>query len=283
MTTQNQLIELYVQACEIDVRAFKPGNVSIYNAGHDMTVADFILSSEVSAYPITATQYSLGERIFYAVKATQEAVSCNTNLGIILLCAPLIQAAYQQQPRQDLRASLQQVLKQTTQEDTHWIFQAISLAAPGGLGQSEQQDVRSTPTVTLLQAMEMACERDRIALQYVTSYKDIFDFSVLRYNEAYVSFEDQAWAAVAVFTGLLTQFPDSHIERKFGTLHSDWVLKQMLTVDNAVLNTTDPEQLLPLLHQVDKQFKAKGINPGTTADLTVATVLVVLMEALSVR
>jgi triphosphoribosyl-dephospho-CoA synthase len=37
------------------------------------------------------------------------------------------------------------------------------------------------------------------------------------------------------------------------------------------------------LHEVDRKFKAKGINPGTTADLTVATVLIILMEALSVR
>ncbi|MFI3185897.1 MAG: triphosphoribosyl-dephospho-CoA synthase, partial [Methylococcaceae bacterium] len=43
------IAELYLQACEVDVLAFKPGNVSVYAEGHDMTVADFRLSAEVSA------------------------------------------------------------------------------------------------------------------------------------------------------------------------------------------------------------------------------------------
>jgi ATP:dephospho-CoA triphosphoribosyl transferase. len=47
MIDQKQLIEAYKCACAIDVEAFKPGNVSVYNAGHDMTVDDFILSSDV--------------------------------------------------------------------------------------------------------------------------------------------------------------------------------------------------------------------------------------------
>ena len=38
------------------------------------------------------TDLTVGERILSAVQATQEAVGLNTNLGIILLCAPMIQA-----------------------------------------------------------------------------------------------------------------------------------------------------------------------------------------------
>jgi triphosphoribosyl-dephospho-CoA synthase len=35
-----------------------------------------------------------------------------------------------------------------------------------------------------------------------------------------------------------------------------------------------------MLYRIDEAFKAKKINPGTTADITVATVLVVLLEQL---
>ena len=283
MITQKQLMMVYKQACECDVQAFKPGNVSVYNDGHDMTVEDFIQSADVSAASITNPEYSLGEKIFYAVKATREAVGCNTNLGILLLCAPLFEAAYQQQAGQSLRDSLRQVLENTTVEDADWVFKAITLAAPGGLGESKEQDVADMPVVSLTQAMEIASARDRIAMQYTTNYKDIFEFSILRYNTAFVKFEDQVWAAVSVYTGLLSKYPDSHIERKYGNKHSGWVLKQIITVDDALLNTNKPEQLVPMLHDVDRKFKAKGINPGTTADLTVATVLIILMEALSVR
>jgi len=282
MITQTQLIKAYQQACVCDVQAFKPGNVSVYNEGHDMTVDDFILSAEVSAVAISNRDFSLGEKIYYAVQATREAVGCNTNLGIILLCAPLVQAAYQQQKGQTLRDVLQQVLENTSVEDAEWVFKAISLAAPGGLGSSKQQDVSDAPIVSLTQAMEIASERDRIAMQYTTNYKDIFDFAILRYNTAFVKFENQAWAAVSVFTGLLSKYPDSHIERKYGDKYSGWVLKQIITVDDALLNTQDPEQLVPMLHEVDRMFKAKSINPGTTADLTVATVFIILMEAFSV-
>jgi triphosphoribosyl-dephospho-CoA synthase len=37
---------------------------------------------------------------------------------------------------------------------------------------------------------------------------------------------------------------------------------------------------MPMLHRLDQTFKAKRINPGTTADLTVATLLVVFLEKL---
>jgi len=283
MLTQQQLIDVYQRACQLDVQAFKPGNVSVYNEGHDMTVKDFILSASVSAEPITNKDYSLGEKIYYAVKATRDAVGCNTNLGILLLCAPLIQAAYQQQTGQTLPAALQLVLDNTTVDDASWVFKAITLASPGGLGKSEEQDVSDTPVVSLIQAMKIASDKDRIAMQFTTNYKDIFDFAVLRYNSAFVKFGNEAWATSAVYTGLLSKFSDSHIERKYGDKYSGWVLEQFITVDDALLKTSNPEQLLPMLHDVDRQFKDKGINPGTTADLTVATVLIILMEALSVR
>ncbi len=283
MISQQQLIACYKRACELDIKAFKPGNVSIYNAGHDMTVDDFIISSEVSSEAITNPLYSLGEKIFYAVKETRTAVGCNTNLGIILLCAPLIQAASEQNDQQSLRDCLQQVLDNTTKQDADWVFKAITLASPGGLGDSEQQDVKLAAEVTLTEAMSFAADRDRVALQYVSNYTDIFTFAILCYNKSLIRFGDQAWALVSVYARLLATFSDSHIERKYGDKHSGWVLEQMITVDDALQNTQDPEQLLPMLHDVDRMFKEKGINPGTTADLTVATVLVVLMEALSVR
>jgi len=283
MLNREQIIDAYKKACICDVEAFKPGNVSVYNAGHDMEVDDFLLSAEVSAEPITNPEYSLGEKIYYSVKATRDAVGCNTNLGILLLCAPVIQAAQQLQEKQSLRDTLPQVLENTSVKDADWVFKAITLANPGGLGVPESQNVNERPDVTLFQAMEIAQNKDRIAKQYVTNYKDIFNFSILRYNDGLNRFGNQEWAAVFVFTGLLSKFPDSHIERKYGNEHSGWVLKKIIAVDDALLNTQNPKQLISMLHKVDREFKAKGINPGTTADLTVATVFVVMMEAFSVR
>lgn len=279
MIARQLLIDAYLEACETELQAFKPGNVSVYSEAHDMTVEDFRLSAQVSAPLITNPDYTLGEKIYYAVKATREAVACNTNLGIVLLCAPLIQAA-QSNSGGGLRQSLADVLQNTTQQDADWVFKAIVLAAPGGLGESDQQDVHKSATVTLTQAMELAAGRDRIALQYANCFKDIFDFTVLEYNRAFVLSGDNGWAALSAFAHVLARYPDSHIERKYGKQYSEWIAEEMVSLCKAIEVAAKPEEVLPMLHRIDQTFKAKKINPGTSADITVATVLVVLLEQL---
>ncbi|QPK64132.1 triphosphoribosyl-dephospho-CoA synthase [Methylomonas sp. LL1] len=280
MIGRRQVIDAYRRACEIELQAFKPGNVSVYSEGHDMTVGDFRASAIASSLPITNPDYSLGEKIYYAVKATRDAVACNTNLGIILLCAPIIRAAEVRMKRQTLRQSLGMVLQSTTEQDADWVFKAIVLAAPGGLGSSGEQDVGEPATVNLVEAMAIAADKDRIALQYTNCFKDIFDFTVLRYNRAFVLSGESGWAALAVYAEMLARFPDSHIERKYGKQYSEWIAAEMALLCNAMKTATRLEEVLPMLHSIDETFKAKKINPGTTADITVATVLVVLLEQL---
>ncbi|MGR9053216.1 MAG: triphosphoribosyl-dephospho-CoA synthase [Gammaproteobacteria bacterium] len=278
MTGVDRLMRLYRKACEVDLLAFKPGNVSVYAEGHDMTVEDFRISAEVSAKAICNPDYSLGEKIYFAVEATREAVGCNTNLGIVLLCAPLLQAAWQCRHGQALRQALQQVLDETTVDDAACVFRAITLAAPGGLGRSEAQDVSERATVTLTEAMRIAAEKDRIAYQYSSCYKDIFDFGVLRYNFLLGQWGFKNWAAAAVFVDFLCRFPDSHIVRKYGDRFSSLVAAKMALLNEELEKSDNPERLEPLFRKVDETFKSQGINPGTTADLTVATVLAVLLK-----
>jgi triphosphoribosyl-dephospho-CoA synthase len=272
-----KLAKFYREACEVELQAFKPGNVSVYSEGHNMTVDDFRRSYEVSAPPLCDVNYSLGEKIFYATKATYDAVGCNTNLGIILLCAPLIYVV-QHYPDLTLREALAEVLKNTTIDDANWTFKAISLASPGGLGEVENQNVNQNATVTLQAAMRLSSDKDRIALQYVSDYKDIFDLGVFSYTYAFNRWGERSWAAVAVYADLLSQFPDSHIERKFGSRYSARVATMMRELSDKLQIVNDPEQVKPLLYQMDIELKSKGLNPGTSADLTVATVLTAFLE-----
>jgi triphosphoribosyl-dephospho-CoA synthase len=280
MISSEQLADLYQQACEVELQAFKPGNVSIYADGHGMTVADFRISAEVSATPISNPSYSLGEKIFYAVKATREAVGCNTNLGIILLCAPLLRAVSMMEPGMSLRSALQKVLTMTTIADAGWVFKAITLASPGGLGGSDSQDVKNKASVTLVEAMRIASLKDRIALQYVTNYQDIFDFSVNIYYNYWSRWGDRNWAAVAAYVGILSKFPDSHIERKYGNQYSELVNARMVMLSDELSKTDKPERIKPMLFSIDQELKSKGVNPGTAADMTVATVLTAFLEEL---
>jgi triphosphoribosyl-dephospho-CoA synthase len=83
---------------------------------------------------------------------------------------------------------------------------------------------------------------------------------------------------LSVFAHWLARYPDSHIERKYGKQYSEWIAEQMGWLCEAMQTAASLEEVLPLLYRMDQAFKAKKINPGTTADITVATVLVALLE-----
>ncbi len=271
---REKILNAWVEACELDILTYKPGNVSVYADGPEMTVDQFKLSYSVSAESITNFALSLGEKIFYSIQATRSAVGCNTNLGIVLLCAPLVQSVQSRIDQVSLRNELGNILNATTVSDADWVYKAIRLAQPGGLGQAEQQDVADSPEVTLKQAMQLAAGRDRIAYQYATCYKDIFEYGVPCYKEAYRRWGDSRWATLAVFAGFLSSIPDSLIERKYGNRFTRMVANRMTLVNKQLqeFNPDRPEQLLSVLKDVDTEFKAAGINPGTTADLTVTSV-----------
>lgn len=268
----------YLWACNLELRAFKPGNVSIYSEGHDMTVADFELSAEVSAPHLCNPDIPLGERIFNAIAATFDAVGCNTNLGIVLLAAPLILAFQHQQPGESLHQAVTRILQTTTLADAEWVYQAIRLAHPGGLGEAPEQDVRAAPGVTLLEAMRLAAHRDSVARQYTASFHDIFHCAIPMYHSKLSQWDDEEWATVAVFVGLLSRFPDSHVERKFGSAWSGDVTGRMTRIEEAMSGTDRPLSCLSLLWDADTEFKSRGINPGTTADLTVACLLALALK-----
>lgn len=278
--SRTDLEQAYRWACETELHAFKPGNVSIYSEAHDMTCADFRLSAEASASHLCNFGHSLGERIYRAIAATRERVGCNTNLGIVLLAAPLLQSCIARGNNESLRESVTRALATTTREDAEWVYRAIRLAAPGGLGEAPEQDVWQPPEVTLRQAMGLAEQRDRIAWQYQHGYSDIFDFAVPVYHTALSRWGDDKWATVELFAALLRWIPDSHIERKFGARFTPMVAEKMRRVSLTLSKADHPEQTMELLRDVDSEFKSAGINPGTTADLTVTNLLALKLDTL---
>ncbi len=129
MIAAAEIAAAFRAACREEIEAPKPGNVHIFAGGHNMEAAHFLMSADVSAGPIAAGA-SVGARILAAVEASFAAVGMNTNLGIILLCAPLAAAA---ERRGDLRRALADVLVGLDREDAAHVFRAIALASPGGL------------------------------------------------------------------------------------------------------------------------------------------------------
>jgi triphosphoribosyl-dephospho-CoA synthase len=261
----------FVAACRDELDAPKPGNVHVFADGHRMTAAEFVRSAEAAAAPLTAPGSRVGLRILRAVEATQAAVGTNTNLGIILLCAPLAAAA-EQQP-DDLRGALAQILANLDVTDAELAFRAIALASPAGLGRVEQHDVRAPATVTLAAAMAAAAGRDRIAHQFSTGFADILDRGLARRDAAAARWADPRWATLAVYLGFLADFPDSHIVRKYQAAVAEEVRRTARGFEHR-LRHEEPEGLLADLLAWDASLKQRALNPGTSADLTVATLFV---------
>jgi len=271
----SQIAQIYREACMAELSALKPGNVHIFADGHGMVVQDFIKSADASMMPISRPEIGVGERIFSAISATWNAVGCNTNLGIVLLAAPIIQASYSAAGFS--QKSLRNVLQHLTIEDAVKAYQAIAIARPAGLGQVQAHDVHQIPDITLLQAMQAAADRDLIAQQYANGFADVWT-GIRVYAEYLAKWERPAWATTAVYLSFLAKFEDSHIARKYGQAIAKSIQKQAQQHYAEFTSLQNPKLYQAALLNWDQELKAEsiktqGINPGTSADLTVATIL----------
>ena len=268
--------DAFMFACLTELRALKPGNVHAFADGHRMTVRDFERSAEAAAEPLCRPGATVGERIREAVSASWAAVRCNTNLGIVLLAAPLVAAA-ETDGASRLRGRVAATLDRLTIDDAIAAYAAIGMARPAGLGRVAQQDIAQQPTVTLKEAMRLASGRDRIALQYVTVYEDIFTLGVPRLR-AEVREAGIERATTLAYMDFLAAFPDSHIQRKHGAVIASEVLREAGAVRQAMVNRPRTNDIEADLLAFDRSLKSRGINPGTSADLTVASLLVLKLE-----
>jgi triphosphoribosyl-dephospho-CoA synthase len=264
-----KIASAFKAACIDELDAPKPGNVHIFADGHRMTAPEFLLSATSAAHAISMPRARVGTRILTAVEATLAAVGANTNLGIILLCAPLAAAADADPP--DLRTALAGVLESLDTEDANLAFRAIVRASPAGLGRVEKNDVFEPATVSLRQAMAEVAHRDRIAYQYVSTFEDIFGRGEPLLEAALSRALQPRWATLEVYLGFLSAFPDSHVVRKHGAAAAEEVRRNSLPFYTRLQSGENLAYLLPDLLAWDRSLKVRGLNPGTSADLTVAT------------
>jgi len=282
-----KLSNAYKAACLAELEALKPGNVHVFADGHGMSIRDFIKSADVTAEIIAQPNLTVGERILQAVKATRVAVSTNTNLGIILLCTPLIQAVlngnqFEVDANQSLQKRLGYTLSQLSVADAVLAAEAIVLANPAGLGDSDENDVHVIPNVTLLDMMTTAQHKDRIAWQYANNFADIFEFGLARYSQAMTKWQDssnnrgqnQAWATTALYLRFLAKQLDSHVVRKHGEALAKQLMHEALEMEALFWATDNPKLAQKHLLAWDASLKSRNINPGTSADLTVACLMV---------
>ena len=193
---------------------------------HDTRYEDF-LASAVAIGPALSARRSdpLGTTIRRAVEATLRWTRSNTNLGIVLLLAPLARAALQE------RGSLRERLEP---------------GAGGDHGRRRGGGLRRHPAGPAREGWEQARRGGRrrtarpsrcgkpwrsrpsetaVAREYVTDFALTFEIGVPAHARRASAERDSTWtdAAVETYLALLESGPDTHIARKLGIAEAEIV------------------------------------------------------------
>lgn len=268
-------------ACTLEAAARKPGNVHPGASFADLDFSDMLRAADVSA-PILAgaTLDILGEVILAAVQETRRNVKSNANLGILLLLSPLAASVSSSPDLAAWQFQLDGVLHRIDLQQSRWIYSAIASAAAGGLGRVAQQDVTAPPTLVILEAMQLAADRDLIARQYANGFADVFGLGRETFLQCVTSGSGWEEAVVGTHLTLLSQLGDTLIARKCGLQ----IAREAQQRANDVLCAGEQFSLehSSRLREFDHWLRADGHrrNPGSTADLTAAILFVVLQAGL---
>lgn len=260
-------------ACLWEATARKPGNVHRYADFEDLSYLDFLHSAAAIAPVLDAAPgRRLGTTVVESVAATRAVVGTNSNLGIVLLLAPLAAV-----PRNEaLRPGLERVLHGLDVADARAVYQAIRLARPGGLGRAPAQDVEAEPTQTLRQVMALAADRDLVARQYANGFAQVFDEGLPALLEGLARTGTLEGAIVTCHVVLLATHPDSLIVRKRGAAEGEEAQQRARQLLDRGWPAREPEAVAEL----DRWLRQEGHsrNPGTTADLVTASLFAALRD-----
>jgi len=262
-------------ACLLEVTAPKVGNV---HRGADFagaTFNDFVVSAVAIGPAIeSAGELSVGRAAFEAVRATRRLVATNTNLGAILLLAPLAAAAAR---GGDLRRTTATLLAELSAADAEYVWRAINLAQPGGLGETDSHDLAGPAPADLLEAMRLAADRDLVARQYVTEFAIIFEHAAPWLTAG----RERGWSLtesiVHTHQRLIAEYGDSLILRKCGDATARKA--QAMAAEALKRGAPGDEDYYRALADLDFWMRSDGNrrNPGTTADLIAAGLFVGLL------
>lgn len=268
-------------ACLLEAAAPKPGNVHRGADFDDMTFADFLVSA-VAIGPAMrrAAECRVGQTIRNAILATRAVTRANTNLGIVMLIAPLVHVPSTIR----IASGIGDVLRQLLPEDAEDVYQTLREVMPGGLNphgrqvtaHDIQQDREGMPQ-DLLVAMRTAAEWDLVARQYTNEFHEVLHV-VKPWLLENVDRFPLSLRIVHTHVRLMHEYPDSLIARKCGVK----VAREAAAYAGEVLQAglPDSEEFAEALADLDFWCRCDGNrrNPGTTADLIAAGLFVALRE-----
>ncbi|MBX9679098.1 MAG: triphosphoribosyl-dephospho-CoA synthase [Gemmataceae bacterium] len=270
-------IALHAQlACIWEATARKPGNANRTRDLPNLTFIDFLAAGAAIAPAMRhAANRPLGASILEAIRATRSVASTNVNLGIVLLLTPLVATRMGAAKLGSWHECIKKRLAETTIADARDLYGAIRLAEPGGMGKVKDQDVQSEPTVTLLETMKLASERDSIARQYANGFEDVFSRGPLWVREGIAKYGTLEDAVLHTFFHWVAAYPDSLILRKHGEQDAAEASKWGKALSNHGWHDENGRIMKGGFDAWCRDPKRRR-NPGTSADLTAASLFVAL-------
>lgn len=234
----------------------------------------------------------MGENILASVKDMMDWQSGgNVHLGILLLFTPLAAAAGSVLNKgvvdlEELRNALDEIISGATPLDSVNIYKAIDEAmSVENLGSVDNLDVKDTSSLDRIldegltpRDIFRECQtRDAICNEWVTGFNVTFTegYSFLRKRlDEGASINE---ATVDTFLQILSEHPDSLIQRKSGAKAAISVSEKAKEIVQA--GGTSTEVGMKMIWELDDELREENgsLNPGTTADLTAASLFLLLL------
>lgn len=260
----------------------KPGNV---DRDHDYedTQYEHFLASAISAYPIfvdAAQGEPLGQCIHRAVEESARwQDGGNTHFGAFLLLMPLVQAAGQITRAEDLRETAHGIAKNTTVDDAVEVYRAFS-HVDVRVGDVEDLDVNDPNSIkkirgqdnTLYDMMRISSSYDVIAREWVEGFPRTFKCASI--IEQFTPEHGINRATVRAFLQTLAENTDTFIAIKFDEEKAREVSRRA----KRILEDFN----LDRVHGFDMELLGEGVNPGSTADITIAALFIALLGGLRI-
>lgn len=253
-------------AMVLEVSAFpKPGNVDRCHDYPDTRLEHF-LASAIFVRPAfdeaARSPRGTGRLIKRAVELTSGHSGGNTHFGAFILLIPLIQG-------EDISGAVR-VVQHTDTEDAVEFYRAFGLTSVRILARDELDvhdpgvlDQLITRKMTLLDVMRHSAENDMVSREWVNG------FTRTRRGADMLQEHGCGRASIVkTFLALLAQEPDTLVIKKLGMEVAQKTMEQAREVLAGRSG----------LENFDRACIAGAVNPGSTADLIIASIYIALGE-----
>ena len=286
----NEIAKIAQIASALEVSGYpKPGNVHRTRDYDDMVFEDFVISGIVigdtireACTDVDVDNPKLGKYILQAVAETDRWIKNNTNLGIVMMTTPIAVAASISDSFDDIRENIKLLMGNTSVDDACDLYDAINIADAGGMGDQDEYDVASDNAKqelrengqTMFDVLKISAPWDMLAREMTSDMPAVFEIGYPTYHNLREE-KSQNDACLLTFLTILSHVPDTLISRKYG---DEEALKISLMTRDLLKMKDSPDFIDRVSEFDDYMFKNK-YNPGTTADLTAASICVSYLKS----